>query len=109
MNKTLENFKIFHTVSTYPVCTFIKPEFPALLMSYPVLVQANLFPFHSSYYYPIIAVFQFVISQAGTCQNVALHIFIISPSVSQAVYTVYHNALGYPPEKEDDCECESKK
>jgi hypothetical protein len=37
------------------------------------------------------------------------NIFIISPSLSQAVYTACHNALGYLPKMEDDCECESEK
>jgi len=98
VNKTLENFNIFRTVSTYPVCTFIEPEFPTLLMSYPVLlVQANLFPVYSSLYYPFIPVFQVVTSQASTCQNVVLYIFIIQfkyinqqdATVSQVYYLTF--------------------
>lgn len=88
MNKILEKFNIFHTVSTYSVCTFTEPVFPVLLISYPVLVQANLFPCHSSQYYPFITVFQVV--------------------TYQAVYVACHNAFDYPPKIEVDCDCESK-
>ena len=41
--------------------------------------------------------------------KISLHISIISPSLSQAVYTACHNALGHPPKMEVDCECEIKK